>query len=260
MLYKLITKKLIYFNLSIIISLFLISLFFRPNLTTRTEYIFEDIFINDNLIVINEILSGEVLEDKKLKETLHINQPKIFLETYLQHLIAEKNDQVYKNCPTEITRSYFRDIKIYKFDRNSKKFSVEIKYNSLLGNAEEEVKKCFQVIFIKELNNYYFDSLYNIKKMITILIANDKNLIKQQENKNQNLIYKVEQRVNAIDYLNSIKYIINPELETKPIIKKNSVNHIIIYLLIVLFFFIIQVFYIFVKIFFNSKNKLKKNI
>lgn len=260
MLYKLITKKLIYFNLSIIISLFLISLFFKPNLNTRTEYTFEDIFINDNLIIINEILSREILEDSKSKEYINIDQLKVFLEKYLQHLIVEKNDQVYKNCPTEITRSYFRDIKIYKFARNIKKFSVEIKYNSLLDNAEKEVKKCFQVIFIKELNNYYFDSLHNIKKIITSLIANDKILLKQQGNQNQNLIYKIEQRVNAMEYLNSIKYIINPELEIKPIIKKNSVNHIIIYLFVVSFFFTIQAVYIFVKIFFNSKNKIKKNI
>ena len=102
--------------------------------------------------------------------------------------------------------------------------------------------------------------MYNIKKIITSLIANDKILLKQQGNQNQNLIYKIEQRVNAMEYLNSIKYIINPELEIKPIIKKNSVSHIIIYLFVVLFFFTIQAVYIFVKIFFNSKNKIKKNI
>jgi hypothetical protein len=266
MLHKLITKKLIYFNLSIIISLFFLSFFFKPNLTLKIQYRFNNILINEKLLILNEILDEGVLSDPRFVNAISVNQLKDFIYRYFQYLADEKNERVYKNCPTEITKAYFKDVRVDKIGRFSDKFSVEIKYNSPSKSAEEEIKKCFQVIFVEQLNNYYLENVEIVKKIISDLVVQNnhepknKNLsrqtndIKTEEIVNAFITANKDYKLNSINYLNDIKYFIHPQSQTKPIIIKNSVDHVMFYLAIILLFFIIQIFYICSKIFLNLKK------
>jgi hypothetical protein len=154
-------------------------------------------------------------------------------------------------------------VRVDKIGRFGEKFSVEIKYNSPSKNAEEEIKKCFQVIFVEQLNNYYSENLEIVKKIIGDLATQNtpnSNLMSQTSNtKTEELVNamktnRIEYRLNSINYLNDIKYFVNPQSQTKPIIIKNSVDHIMLYLAIILLFFIIQIFYICSKIFLNLKK------
>jgi hypothetical protein len=255
MLHKLITKKLIYFNLTIIISLFFISFFFKPNLTTKIDYTFNEISINQKLLIFNETISETMLSEKFIENvtTTKLND---FIYRYLQYLTDTKNESVYKNCPTEITKGYFRNVRIYKIGRFQDTFTVEINYDSLSTSAEEEIKKCFQVIFIEQLNKYYLENL-EIVKIITNNIIEKKKLQYHSLNSLSDLKKsKLEDRISAMNFMNDIKYFVSPQSENKPIITKKSISYLMFYLIIIFLFFIIQIFYIFRKSL-NYKKILK---
>lgn len=256
MLNNLIKKKLIYFNLFIIIFLFFISFFIKPNLNITIKYRFNDIIINEKLNVINYLLNETGIKDTVLLDKVQVKGIHKLVESYFQYIVDEKVERIYENCPTEITKTYFRDVRIYKVDRFDQKFSIEIQYNSLLSSAEDEIKKCFQVIFLEQFNIYYLENLEKVKKYINDLITiNIKNSFENNNNNKDEVSFLkiiVAKRINTLEYLDNIKFIINPKSETKPIIIKNSISYIIFYLAIILFFFIIQMIYIIFKI---SKKK-----
>jgi hypothetical protein len=255
MLHKLITKKLIYFNLTIIISLFFISFFFKPNLTTKIDYKFNDISINQKLLIFNEII-GKTIVSEKFIDNITTTKLDAFIYRYLQYLTDTKNESVYKNCPTEITKGYFRDVRIYEISRFNDSFSVEINYDSLSKSAEEEIKKCFQVIFIEQLNKYYFENLEMVKNITSNLIETNKLQYQSLKSASDLNKYKLEERIISINYMNDIKYFISPQSENKPIITKKSISYLMLYLIIIFLFFIIQIFYIFRKSL-NYKKVLK---
>lgn len=254
MLNNLIKKKLIYFNLFIIIFLFFISFFFKPNLNLTVKYRFNNIVVNDKLNIFNEILNESIISDTELLKKLHYKGLEKIVSNYFQYIVDENNERVYKNCPTEITETYFKDVRIYKVDRFDEKFSVEIQYNSLLSSAEDEIKKCFEVIFYEQFNIYYLENLEKIKRYISDLVALNRHSVENKNNKDSFSDKIMAKRINTLEYLDGIKYLVSFKSEIKPVIIKNSVSYIIFYLATILFFFIVQMIYIINKIF---KKKVK---
>jgi len=239
--------KIISINILIIISLYIISIFFKPNLNLQTVYKFEKIPINTKINLLPE--------DFKEKNSL---LPSDFLfQKFITELTYQNVKKPLEDCPNELVLENFRTVHIYNI--NESNFSVDINTNS----SPENVQKCFKKIFISELNKFYQKIINEKKNRFEHIITMQSNLYNPNNKTNIGdlLFYQLwdfnqRQKIKSWKiHLQEINYFAYPNKEYKPIVKKNEINFIIIYLSFIFFFLFFQIVYYLIK---NKKllNKL----
>lgn len=242
-------KIVILINFFLLISLFVISIFFKPDLNLRNQLFFREIKINEKISIVNKIIDG----------THEISDLKKILEKFSNSLIKQPKKNI-KNCGVEMVRGNFREFTF--FDVSSNSFSVSIKSNEL---SEEQIQKCFEELVVKKLNELYLVLVneeiqkQNLKKKFELnaelLKKNlDSNNIKIKETIESS--FDTEQR---IIYLKSINFLIDPNVNYQSTDNKNiSISNMIYYLIVVTALFILEIIFLFL---YNKKiQKIKLNL
>jgi hypothetical protein len=240
--------KIVYINIFIVLSLYIISLFFKPNLNLQTIYKFENIPTNTKI----NLLPTKTLHDHDTKGLFVVND-RLFSE-FIKHLTFQNIAKPLTDCPKEITSENFRTFHIYNV--NESYFSVDINTQS----SPKIVQKCFNKIFIIELNKFYKNKInnkinaleYNI--IIQSKLNNTNIRVYDDALATENQVLDNKFSVGIMHYLltwkmhlQTIDFLVSPNKEYKAIIKKNEVSYIIIYLSIILLFFFFQIFYYLIK-------------
>jgi hypothetical protein len=241
--------KIFYINLFIVLSLYIISLFFKPNLNLQTIYKFENIPINTKI----NLLPLEKTVVYHETQYLFVLTNNLFRE-FIEHLTFQNIAKPLTGCPKEITTENFRTVHIYNV--NESYFSVDINTQS----SPKIVQKCFNKIFIIELNKFYKNKInnkinaleYNIIIQSKLYNTNIRVYDEALATENQVLDNKFsEGLMHSLltwkMHLQTIDFLVSPNKEYKVIIKKNEVSYIIIYLSIILLFFFFQIFYYLIK-------------
>jgi len=241
--------KIVYINIFIVSSLYIISLFFKPNLNLQTIYKFENIPTNAKINLFPTAETENNHETNHETRKLFVVTNNLFRE-FIEHLTFQNIAKPLTDCPKEITSENFRTVHIYNV--NESYFSVDINTQS----SPIIVQKCFNKIFIIELNKFYKNKINNkIKTLEYNIIIQSKlyntNIRVYDEalaTKNQVLDSKFsEDLMHSMltwkMHLQTIDFLVSPNKEYKVIIKKNEVSYIIIYLSIILLFFFFQIFY-----------------
>ncbi len=240
-------KIVILINFFLLVSLFVTSIFFKPNLNLRNQLFFREIKINEKISIVNIIIDGAD----------EISNLRNILEKFSNSLIKQPKNNI-KNCGVEMVRGNFREFTF--FDVISNSFSVSIKSNEL---SEEQIQKCFEELVVKKLNELYLVLVneeiqkQNLKKQFELnaelLKKNlDSNNIKIKETIEYS--FDTEQR---IVYLKSINFLIDPNVNYQSTDNKNiNISNMIYYLVIVAALFILEIIFLL----FYNKTKIKKII
>jgi hypothetical protein len=250
MVYNLKKKKIVtLINFFLIISLFVISIFFKPNLNLRNQLFFREIIINEKINILNQIMYEDVHQITNLK---------YILEKFSNSLIRENKKNNIKKCGVEMVKGNFREFRFFNVESNS--FSVTIKSNEL---SEEQIQKCFEELVVKKLNDSYSALVkQEIRKQI-LKKQFEQNTEFLLKNFDSNSIYSrgitstsfsTEQKIN---YLKSINYLIDPNANYQPTDNDNiNISNMIYYLVIAAALFILEIIFLL----FYNKTKIKKII
>jgi hypothetical protein len=236
-------KIVILINFFLLVSLFVISIFFKPNLNLRNQLFFREIQINKKIIILNKII-GTVPEISDL--------PNI-LTTFSNSLIKDGKKNNIKNCGVEMINGNFREFSI--FDIKNNLFSVSIKSNEL---SEEQIQKCFEELVVKKLNAFYLslinEEIYKQKLKKDFELKSEL-LKKETDTSNTKVFYEnsfdTEQK---IVYLKSIKFLIDQNANYQPTDNKNiNISNMIYYLFVVAVLFVVEITFLL----FYKKKKIK---
>jgi hypothetical protein len=243
--------KIISINMFIIISVYIISFFFKPNLNLQTIYKFEKISINTKINFLPSHTQTDIEEKKSLLPS------ELLFKKFMTKLTYQNIKKPLEDCPNEVVLENFRTVHIY--DVNESNFSVDININS----SPENVQKCFNKIFISELNKFYQNIINERKNKFEYYITIQSNLYSANNKTNVDApIFDNPWALNQMQtieswkkHLQEVNFFVYPNKEYKPIIKKNEINFIIIYLSLIFFFLFFQIIYYLIK---NKKllNKL----
>jgi hypothetical protein len=240
-------KAIILINLFFLISIYIVSIFFRPNLNIRKNLFFRDIIVNEKISIINKI------DRKGTIDVDNASNLESILKKFLNNLLLPNTKLNIKNCGSETILGNFRNINI--FDIHDNLFSVSIKSDDL---SEEEIQKCFEELFIEKLNDFYLILLdREIKKLILKKNFEEKNELEMIKTSpfyfGTNIVYgtdfikesfKTERQIN---YLKTINFLINPDFKYKSTDNKNvRLNFVIYYFCIVIIFFILEIIILYI--------------
>jgi hypothetical protein len=244
-------KRIFYLNLFFFISLYVISFVLKPNLILQNKYSYSNVPFNSQLLVTKYFL-GKI---DSLNDNSFIKID-LMIQSFMGSLINKKPLSILENCPKHITDGNFRDIIFYKL--NAYNISIDI----ISTSQKASIQKCFETIFIHEFNKFYVNEIQNqIKIYSDINNLNQEYLNLLNKNDNSKIIYEynfdIQTRDSAIKFFKNFNFIIDPNIKYQPTIEKKEINHVVIYLGLVVIFFLLQIIYFVIKKL--NKYKYRKN-
>jgi hypothetical protein len=242
-------KKIIILNIFFVIIIFFLSLNFSKKLPFVSTYEYTNIRVNP-LVSEFLILRRNILKDDSVFFLYTLEN---FITEYIEYLNANKNLRALAPCPSEVLGSDLRNIQMYKISKNryEQKFNVRIKNNNFYKN-NFNMDKCFNYIFVENLNEYFLKSIQNDNKIIEKQIS----LLKKLNEKNKIIDY------NNVDQIEKLELILRLSSELKNYIidysvsNNNKNNTVYLFLVLLLVSATLQIMYFkFKKL--NIKNILK---